>query len=288
MPGTPIVIATNGLGTPVTESPNGFGLSVTIATNGIGIPVVFTPSGGLPVVGVANPQSILGADLIAWWDRSRASLTTLSGNQVTSARDVVAGDDLTQVTGASRPLYEASSFNGFPDYTFDGTDDQMTLTGVPARYPIGADPCEIWCIFDNMAPGADTMSRRIFNYGGNTVNTARGCIVVGSGGVQRVQGFVGTGGAAVFLSENAVDASGRHVARVIITATGISLQVDGGAISAESPAVPATANTMVRDGQGTNGAGPFLGRSAHNVITKPLSGQKLAEMWAWANMQRRV
>src|SRR5688500_3331977 len=89
-----------------------------------GFPIA-APSKGVGV-GV-SPVTILGASLLAWWTADRADLITLSGSQVTSWKDVVAGYDVVQGVGGSRPLWSATSFNGAPSLTFDAIDDELTL-----------------------------------------------------------------------------------------------------------------------------------------------------------------
>lgn len=62
-----------------------------------------------------------GSDLVATW-------ADQSGN----------GRDLTQATGASKPLWVASQFNGQPILRFDGSDDYMQSTSFSATQPVHA------------------------------------------------------------------------------------------------------------------------------------------------------
>lgn len=246
---------------------------------------------GLPFMrnaGSAWTPLDLSAAPYAWWSADRADLITLSGSLVTSWKDVVAGYDKVQGVGTARPAYSATSFNGAPAVDYDGSDDQLTLTGVPVSFPIGDDPVEIWVVFDNEAPGADTTTRRIFNYGGTSNNNSRALILLGVSGTQRLQGYTGTGASSVFTAQADADATGRHAARLAVTGTGVALAIDGGALNSETPGVSATTDTMVRSGLGTNGSGALNGKIRHIVVTQPLSGDDLTAMWAWAQIQRRA
>ncbi len=231
--------------------------------------------------------SPITAGAYAWWSADRTDLITLSGSQVTSWRDVVAGYNMVQAVSGARPVYSASNFNGAPSLYYDGLDDQTTLAGVPVAIPIGADPCEIWVVFDNEAPGADTTTRRLFNYGGNTSNDSRAVYTAGVAGTQRLGGYVGSGATAVYSTNSTVNAAGRHAVRLIING-GAAIAVDGAAPEISNPATPATAGTTVRSGLATNGAGPFNGKIRHIIVTPILTGDDLTAMWAWAETQRRA
>lgn len=293
---TPVIVVPQG-GIPFTQvmpgedapaltvvSKNAF--PITLKANST--PIALFNADGTPYEGnLPSASNILGPDLIAQWSANRSDLITRSGTEVTSWRDVVGGYEKIQAISSVRPAWSATSFNGAPAVRYDGIDDQLTLTGVPLPFPIGAAPCEVWIILDNEALSSDASTRRIFAYGGIT-NSSRAVTVSGTGGTQRVGANVGTGAATVFSQSAVPDASGRHAVRAIFSATGVSVAIDGGSPTAETSGVPATTNTMVRSGAATNGAGPFLGKIRHILVTAPLNGTKLTNLWVWASEQRRA
>lgn len=290
----PVVVVDSG-GVPRTQVAEGASAPAFTVVESGARPITLTDNA--PPIALFNPDGSpwsawtpedLQTDLVAWWSADRADLITTSGGLITSWKDVVAGYDKVQGTGTARPAYSATGFNGAPCADYDGSDDQLTLTGVPAPFPIGADPCEMWVVFDNEAPGADTATRRLFTYGGATTATARAITLVGTAGTQFLSGFVGTGGGTSFAISASGDAGGRHAGRAIITAAGVSVQLDGGTIPTEQAGVPATTDGVVRSGLGTNGAGPLNGKIRHIAVTLPLAGVSLAAMQAWAQIQRRA
>lgn len=237
--------------------------------------------------GEAWTPLLLGASLLAWWTADRPDLMTLSGAQVSSWRDVVGGYDLVQAVGGSRPTYSATSFNGAPGLTFDGVDDEMTLATLPAAFPTGAAPVELWGIVQQDALPGDVTARRWFSYGGNTGNDNREARRSVAAGVNKASASVGTGAASAGAnSVPADDFTGRHLHRVVITATDITQYVDGVA-STPVAAVPATAATRVRVGLSTNGAGPWNGKGRDKIVTSLLTTDQAAALQAWA-MPRRM
>lgn len=105
----------------------------------------------------------LGTKLLAWWDVEEASTLTLSGNQITEWRDKVTGTGLVQGVGGSRPVYNATAFNGRPAAVFDGIDDYLSIASV--FLPTGTDDCEIRQLTDPPTGAADTVTRISFSYG---------------------------------------------------------------------------------------------------------------------------
>ncbi|MEO9297563.1 hypothetical protein [Devosia alba] len=230
---------------------------------------------------------VLGSSIKAFWSADRTDLITLSGTQVTSWKDVIAGYDMVQAVSGARPVWSADGFNGAPAVDYDGIDDQMTLTGVPLSFPIGSDPGEMWIVFDNEAAGADTTTRRVFNYGGTTNNNSRALTLAGVSGTQRLGGYVGNGASAGFSAVPPVDASGRRAARLQIDG-GVATAIDGSDLTTKAVTTPATTDTMVRSGLGVSGTGPFNGKIRHIMLTGILAGDDLAKVWAWTEIQRRA
>lgn len=240
--------------------------------------------------GGASPLNILGSSLIAWWSADRADLITLSGNAVTSWKDVVAGYEGAQGLSAARPIYSATSFGGAPSLFFDGNDDRLECTDAAllAALPDGANPCEIWAIAQQDALAADTSTRYLASYGGALTATRRLTRGV-SGGVNRGQMVVGTGAGSTTVSNANVDLSGRLYMTGRVGAT--ETQVDVGS-NAGTPAavVPATALDPVRFRIGSNDAstpaGFWSGQVRHVLLILPnITADQRTAMRAWSATQ---
>lgn len=275
----PVVISTNGYGTPVTESSADDAVPYEISTNGYGTPVIFVASGGLPVVGVSFTPTDLGASLLAWWNADRSDLITLSGSQVTSWKDVVAAYDLVQAVAGARPLYSATSFNGRPGVTADGTDDQLTLASVILS---GATAHEVWATTRQDALAANTTFRAFFSYGGVVGNSSNQLLRWVSGGQNSTLWQIGQGAAVVQPVQTTTDLSGYHYIRGQSGATGIA-GVDGvdGSALASSQNISTTRTRMFANTANT--AGNF-GQCANRdvLLTLPLTAGQADQMAAWA------
>jgi hypothetical protein len=110
----------------------------------------------------------LGSDLLAWWDSSTG--VALSGASVTSWTDKVGSLAPAQGTAASQPQYSATSFNGKPGISFDGTADHLTVSSV-GSLPTGTAQLDMYAVVDQQA--TDTTARRLFGYGAG--NDAQSC-----------------------------------------------------------------------------------------------------------------
>jgi hypothetical protein len=175
----------------------------------------------------------LGASLFAFWDAELASSLTLTGSAVTTWSDRKSGLAPTQSTSGFKPIWSSSSFNGRPGVTFDGTDDFLELAGV-GSLPAGANPCEIWVLFDQTVAAGSTGNRYAFAYGnGDAAENGFARRAVGrtvDTGVNRGRILTDASGpTAVSANDAAVDLSGRHVLRYVYTGTHHRLDVDGNA-----------------------------------------------------------
>jgi hypothetical protein len=236
---------------------------------------------------VATPISILGSKVLAWWTADRTNLITLSGSQITSWKDVVAGYDCVQAVSGARPLWSATSFNGAPAATFDAGDDELTLASVPL--PSGANASETWGILQQDALVADASTRRWFAYGGATNNDSRYASRTVNAGANVPSYSVGTGG--TFASAVAVagaNFSSRHVHRVIATGSQIRQQLDGGTVTSDTAAVPATGTTRVRIGASTGGIGFWNGKVRDIIVTSILTTDEATALLAWALPRRML
>lgn len=233
----------------------------------------------VPVLSGAWSPSHLGALLLGAWDAERSDLITTAGSAVSSWRDVVAGYDASQAVGASRPAYSATSFNGRPGITFDGSDDELTFAGVGA-FPVGASAGEIWSLADQTALVADTTNRDLFAYGGGTFPTSRVIRRIVLSGVNRARAITGDGAASQNTTNTLVDFSGRQIVRAIVGATQTRINVSGQEDPTPTAVVPATGSVRTRIGASPLGTAAFFYQGVINyvAITGPLTDAQSAQM----------
>lgn len=214
----------------------------------------------------------LGAALFDMWDAEDASKISLSGSAVTAWASSKNGYSASQAVGAARPVYSASSFNGRPGLTFDGSDDELMFGGV-GTFPTGATPGETWLLCNQTALAADATARSAFSYG-DIATSRRTLGRTVSGAVNRPRmpvgstSLIGTG-----------DMSGLCVLRGAVGATASDLSLNGLSVAA-GPIVPATASARTRLGaHAASAAGEFFqGIVSLIAVTAPLSTDQAAQM----------
>lgn len=227
------------------------------------------------IVGPAGPQSwnpfLLGSVLIAWWDSSQG--VSLSGSNVTAWADRKGGYSAVQGTGASQPLWSATSFNGAPGITFDGSDDELTLASVP--FATSANTSEIYAVCQQDGLAADTGTRHVFSYGGTAGASRRALVRRVASGVNRGASEVGDGASGIVTTITGVDFSTRHLVGAIITGTTTSTFVDSSA-NTDTSTIPATGTTRTRIGSNnSNTAGNFWnGKIRDIVVTSALTTEQ--------------
>lgn len=218
-----------------------------------------------------------GTSLVALWDAERADKLTLSGANVTTWTDIVAGYAPTQAVTASKPTYSATGLNGRSVVTYDGSDDILLLASVP--FPTGANPCEMWALVNQAALVADTGTRTLATYGGVTGGTRRSLNRIVSSGVNRARVEVGNGTSGITAVDTTVDFSGIHVLRGQATGADAIMQVDGGATTS-SASIPGTTTTQFTLGAG-NLAAFFNGGINCFIVTLPLTAGQAAQLTAF-------
>lgn len=242
--------------------PLSFGLSKAIAS----------PEGG----GGWSPLS-LGASLYDMWDAELGATIDLSGAAVTAWRSAKNAYSAAQAVGAARPVYSATSFNGRPGVTLDGSDDELTYAGVGV-FPVGTTECEIWTLLDQTALAADSTVRALFSYGGNTAASRRTMQRGVSAGANVAQARIGNGSSSVTPSGTG-DYSGRHVVRAVSSLTDIRVDVDG-VVGSASAVVPSIGSTRTRIGAlNSDTAASFCqGVLSLVAVTAPLTTDEAAQM----------
>jgi hypothetical protein len=248
---------------------------------GIGIGIRVAP----PATGAAaNPVSILGPLLVAWWSADRADLMTLAGAQISSWRDVVAGLEFVQGVSGARPVHMPTGFNGAPCAYFDGIDDEMTVSA--ATLPSAAVAAQMMAVCANDALAADATIRYIAAQG-NGISLCRRLRRVAVSGFNRGGTVTGTGAGSVLTAEDTIDLSGRHVLKGIFGATETIAQVNGTS-SAPAAVVPATSANRIRIGASdVSTPSNFWSGSARDLLVYlPPTAPQAAALDAWAQSRR--
>lgn len=227
-------------------------------------------------------ESILGLDLLGYWDAARTDKLTLVSGGVSSWKDIKNNYDLIQTSATARPIYSATSFGGDPGLSFDGTDDFLHLT--PHSFPINAVGSEIWCVCSQDALVADATVRHVVAMGTSST-THRSLSRTTSGGLNLVR----AGAGAVYSTLDGVDIAGRLVMRGVFDGANVWVEANGVA-DPSSAAVPTTSNVRMRVGAFINtSAGNFwLGQVAVILIVNPLTSEKAASLRAQLMSRRRL
>lgn len=233
----------------------------------------------------------LDGRLLAWWDAERPDLMTTSTG-ISSWKDVVAGYDMTQATGAAQPVWSPTSFGGFPGMTFDGTDDCLAsiATDLLAVLPFNADPCEIWSVVQQDALAADTTTREVFSYGGASTQLSRRAERVVASAVNRVRVLQGNGTTSdTAAGTTTIDFSTRHVMRCVCGPSSISVYLDG-VVGATTASTGGIGQVRARIGatQVSTAAQFWQGKIAAILVTLPLPEDKTAALHSYMMNRRRL
>lgn len=245
--------------------------------------------------GAYNPITDLGTDLIAWWDAdssywgANGAMTIATG--VSSWKDIVAGYDMVQATGAAQPAFSATNFNGNPCVAGDGLDDNLTCTDAAllAALATGTTANELWLVAQNDTPGATTTLQLAFGYGGSGTNTGRQIGRFGSGGAVRGRSLIGDGATGQVMDSLSSDLSARYLENCQVGAAAASITINGIADGSLS-VVPSTQASRVRlfASSGTSAGAFYQGKIVAAMFTKALSAQKRTGLQTWGQTRRSL
>jgi len=106
----------------------------------------------------ANPFTILGSSVAAWWcAQDYVRMTDDGSGLISNWNDRVTALSVTATTTA-RPTWGATSFNGtFPGLTFDGVANCL-LTSTLTALPTGANAGEIWALCTQVSAQTSTVA----------------------------------------------------------------------------------------------------------------------------------
>lgn len=181
----------------------------------------------------------LGSKLKAWWaPPGTDGNITLSGSAITAWTDKIGAYVLSQGTGANQPTYNATGYHSLACAEFDGSDDYLALSPVPAGIPTGSATSELWVTARQDALVADASNRIAASIGNSSV-TRRQLARAVSGGVNQL--LAASSGA---VSGGVGDFSGAHVARGVFDST-VEAELDGAAGSASGSVTQAVATTRI-------------------------------------------
>lgn len=229
-----------------------------------------------------TPMS-LGSSLLAWWDSALG--VSLSTDKVTAWVDRVAGYSAAQGSDTLRPTWSATSFNGSPGLTFDGTDDHLALASQP--FPSGANACEMWAVVQQDALAADATTRMVVSYGGDASTARRSLTRIVSGGSNRFESSAGNGATLYAAGVTGVDFSSRNVIRGRFGATSISSTINTTS-STDTAGVPATGTSRLRIGSISNtSAGNYWnGKIRDVIVTGSLTADQVTQLQSFLLSRR--
>jgi hypothetical protein len=221
----------------------------------------------------------LGDDLCEWWNADDTNRLSISGGAVATWTSVK-GLALTGA-GAGR-AWSATSFNGAPGITFNGTDDVFSATAAQGRIP-NTSGFYMFGVVQQDALPADATTRIILNTG--TSNGARKYLsrfVVSA--VNRVRGGVDTSTTSTGATG---DFSGRHMVAARFEAATLSTYFDGAADGSVA-AAPVTNSARARIGANQAGTGNFWSGKMRDVmvVRDTISATQLANLSAFLLARR--
>lgn len=237
------------------------------------------PAGMIPVLsgaGLWTPEKLSSA--VVWWDANRG--VTESGGLVSSWADRIGAQTVTQGTGTLKPVYSATSLNGYPGLTFDGSDDVLSRASIPTGVPTAGSSGWIFALVDQQALVADTGVRIWVSYGTDGSDQARTVERRVASGTNRAA--VENWSAAA--TEGTVDFSGINAILGSFTATTQQARING-ADSASGSVTVNTATNRLRIGGGPAAAAALFGQGVvgHVLIgTGALSTGEKEKLEAWA------
>lgn len=207
----------------------------------------------------------LGSDLISWWDSS--SGVGLSGSAVTSWTDKVGSLAPAQGTAANQPTFSATSYNGKPGISFDGTADHLTVTSV-GSLPTGTAQVDMFAAVDVAAVAAS--SRRIFNYGAGNDSQSCGLFRRVTSSQDFAAAYASNGTSAIPVNAP-VAFAGRSAIAGFVRADGVQAWHDG-QYSTITALVPSVGTTRTVIGVNTALSGSFWSGTIRDIIvTLPLN-----------------
>jgi hypothetical protein len=225
----------------------------------------------------------LGASLIAWWDAERTDLITQSGGLVSSWKDAVSAHNLVQSSGSVKPAFSATSFNGRPGLTFDGTDDAIAMASLPAAFPTGANPSWLWGVVEQNRPDADTLNGDILQYGSSsTTALTRRILRARSSAVSSLAASTGDG-TTTTSTLSSPTFNGRHVVVGKVSATDVTARMDATSGTPAAKVSNTTASQALRVGAAVNGGDFWLGVISAVLVTLPLGAADEARMFDYFN-----
>jgi hypothetical protein len=225
--------------------------------------------------------------VIALWDAERTDLITIATG-VSAWVDSKSALSVTQATGASQPVWSATSFGGGASLAFDGVAQTLALT-LAGQFPAAGEPGELWCVCSNTADSADAGLRNAVTYGSGSGATNRSIIRAIATNV-RVRGVVGDGTVVANATASATtNFVSRHVIRLRVGLTVATLFIDGRPATS-IVVTPNTTATRIRIGS-TPATTPLLfwqGNINLVAVTRLLSAPEVARMWAACLPRRRL
>jgi hypothetical protein len=233
----------------------------------------------------------------AVFDAEKTSQLALTGSNVTSWTASGSATLIpTDLSGTlAQPQYSATSFNGRPGVTGNGTTQYLEVTTGISGMPTGSTACEIWVIANQ--PDADSVTNtRHFGGWGNTATTAvraRSIYKTRTSTIASLTILCGNGSGVDVqtLTPAASGFVGRHVARGVWSGTTFTPHLDGVAGTANTETTNTLAARFRLFADPTNsGGGPvqFYSNATINayMVLPILTADQITAMTAWCNQRK--
>ena len=222
---------------------------------------LLTPRGAL---GAANPLTIFGSDLVAWYDaRDESTVFPLSTTRANRWADKsVNGLDLQQTTDANRPEYDGVTINGFQAMDFQ-SGDSLRLDSVSPTVSINF----VLVVLENdLVWNASTTGGTII---GLNSNRTSGTFEFGSGTGTLTNEIIFYRSGAIAGWAHASDSlsAAPHIVSFYNPASAFEIRTDGGS---NLQNVGTTGGTVtcnrIRVGQSGDGASSFMDGKIGEII----------------------
>lgn len=246
--------------------------------------------GGTPGLSLTD---ILGAQLVGFIDFEDNTSITLDGSgNVESIVDTVSGGVYTQADAARRPSLIIGDM-GRQVARFDGVDDRLVATPVPAGYPVGSDPGGFFGVVNQRSIIADTATKSVFSYGNSNSPTRRDLRRDVVSEIRPKPSCAQILVSSIYATRYAADFFGfcrvhAFTSEVVGGEAEIFAECNGFRGNSES-VLPATQSTRAVIGSNTSDAQHWFGDvSCEIVYTGVLSDQQVADLYEWARTRAEV
>lgn len=236
---------------------------------------------------VWNPEQIPRSLKYSVWDFERTPQITVDGsNGISPFVDPVTGASFSQATAGSRPILDATGFNGRPCGTFDGTADNLRNTTALATlgWPTSG-AFEVWSLI-HLLDLSVTTTWFAYPVSGNAGLVLQAVPAVANVRPDSIRATIGLGASTVSI--DAATAVGRHLVRFVSDGTNCRLDVNGatGTTTAAAASFTGGPRNTIGGSAAASAANFFNGKINFLALYKPLPSDYAAKLTAHLNIRK--